>query len=176
VNARVSRPQAGSFVRQRPGRPLAPPPMMDENKRFAWRSRRGPEHPWCRRAEAGDAWCGSWSPCDNVAQEPVEPLIAGMRATARLVSGRLLPAMHTAPSTREPRTRPDNRPRAHHARPAAGPAFACASPEDALVGFTGQPRDEPVAWRVAGAWPTTAAAGLRSTSPCISSRTRSGPT
>ena len=33
-------------ARQRPGRPLAPPPMIDEN-------------PWCRRAEAGEAWCGS---------------------------------------------------------------------------------------------------------------------
>ena len=65
------------FVQQRPGRPLAPPPMMDEN-------------PWCRRAEAGEAWCGSWSPCDSVAQEPVEPLIAAMSAKARLISGRLL--------------------------------------------------------------------------------------
>jgi len=76
------------FVRQRPGRPLAPLPLKDEN-------------PWCRRVEAGEAWCGSWSPCDSVAQEPVEPLIAAMSAKARLMSGRLLPAAHIAPSIEE---------------------------------------------------------------------------
>jgi hypothetical protein len=31
----------------------------------------------------------------------VEPLIAAMSAKARLISGRLLPAAHIAPSTRE---------------------------------------------------------------------------
>ena len=55
-----------------------------------------------RRADAGEAWCGIWSPCDSVAQEPVEPLIAAMSAKARLISGRLLPAANTAPSDKEP--------------------------------------------------------------------------
>ncbi len=32
------------------------------------------------------------SPCDSVALEPVEPLIAAMSAKARLIPGRLLPA------------------------------------------------------------------------------------
>ena len=54
-----------------------------------------------RRADAGEAWCGSESPCDSVAQEPVEPLIAAMSAKARLISGRLLPAAHTDPSAKE---------------------------------------------------------------------------
>ena len=54
-----------------------------------------------RRADAGEAWCGSESPCDSVAQEPVEPLIAAMTAKARLIPGRLFPAAHTAPSTQE---------------------------------------------------------------------------
>jgi len=47
------------------------------------------------------AWCGSESPCDSVAQEPVEPLIAAMSAKARLISGRLLPAAHTDPPVKE---------------------------------------------------------------------------
>ncbi|HET7047088.1 MAG TPA: hypothetical protein VFI54_02375 [Solirubrobacteraceae bacterium] len=42
----VLRTQVFAFARQRPGRPLAPPPLKDEN-------------PWCRRAEVGEAWCGS---------------------------------------------------------------------------------------------------------------------
>ena len=54
-----------------------------------------------RRADAGEAWCGSESPCDSVAQEPVEPLIAAMSAKARLISGRLLPAAHTGSSDKE---------------------------------------------------------------------------
>jgi len=33
--------------------------------------------------------------------EPVELLIAAMSAKARLISGRLLPAAHTAPSAKE---------------------------------------------------------------------------
>jgi hypothetical protein len=67
---------------------LAPPPLKHEN-------------PWCRRAEAGEAWCGSWSPCDSVTQEPVEPMIAAMSAKASLIAGRLLPAAHLAPTTEE---------------------------------------------------------------------------
>jgi len=67
---------------------LAPPPMRDENVRG-------------RRADAGEAWCGSESPCDSVAQEPVELLIAAMSAKARLISGRLLPAAHTDPAVKE---------------------------------------------------------------------------
>jgi hypothetical protein len=55
-----------------------------------------------RRADAGEAWCGSSSPCDSVAQEPVEPSIAAMSAKARLISGRLLPAAHTDPPVKEP--------------------------------------------------------------------------
>ena len=35
-----------------PGGPLSPPPLKDEN-------------PWCRRAEAGEAWCGSYLPRKN---------------------------------------------------------------------------------------------------------------
>jgi hypothetical protein len=54
-----------------------------------------------RRADAGEAWRGSESPCDSVAQEPVEPLIAAMSAKARLISGRLLPAAHIASSAKE---------------------------------------------------------------------------
>jgi hypothetical protein len=54
-----------------------------------------------RWADAGEAWCGSESPCDSMAQEPVELLIAAMSAKARLISGRLLPAAHTVPSARE---------------------------------------------------------------------------
>ena len=42
------------------------------------------------------------SPCDSVALEPVEPLIAAMSAKARLIPGRLLPAAHIAPSSKEP--------------------------------------------------------------------------
>ena len=54
-----------------------------------------------RRADAGEAWCGSQSPGDSVAQEPVEPLIAAMSAKARLISGRLLPAARTVPPDQE---------------------------------------------------------------------------
>ena len=54
-----------------------------------------------RRADAGEAWCGSESPCDSVAQEPVELLIAAMSAKARLISRRLLPAAHTDPAVKE---------------------------------------------------------------------------
>jgi len=54
-----------------------------------------------RRADAGEAWCGSESPCDSVAQEPLEPLIAAISAKARLISGRLLPAAGIAASTKE---------------------------------------------------------------------------
>jgi hypothetical protein len=53
------------------------------------------------RRQAGEAWCGRSSPCDSVAQEPVEPLIAAMSANARLIPGRLLPAAHTVPSAKE---------------------------------------------------------------------------
>ena len=89
VSASPTRWCSRLFTRQRPGRPLVPPPMRSEN-------------PCRRRADAGEAWCGSESPCDSVAQEPVEPLIAAMSAKARLIPGRLLPAAHTAPSTEEP--------------------------------------------------------------------------
>jgi hypothetical protein len=54
-----------------------------------------------RRADVGEAWCGRESPCDSVAQEPVEPLIAAKSAKARLISGRLLPAARTEPSVKE---------------------------------------------------------------------------
>jgi hypothetical protein len=54
-----------------------------------------------RRADAGEAWGGISSPCHSVAQEPVEPLIAAMRAKARRISGKLLPAARIAPSTKE---------------------------------------------------------------------------
>jgi hypothetical protein len=67
---------------------LAPPPMKIENST-------------CRRVEAGEAWCGSWSPEDSVAEEPVEPLIAAMSAKASFIAGRLLPAAHIAPATEE---------------------------------------------------------------------------
>ena len=82
--------QGQGFTRQRPGQPRAPPPLKDEN-------------PWCRRAEAGETWCGSESPCDSATQEPVEPLIAAMSAKARLIPRRLLPAAHTVdPGVRGP--------------------------------------------------------------------------
>ena len=55
-----------------------------------------------RRIDAGEAWCGRSSPCDSVALEPVEPLIAALSAKARLISGRLLPAAYTVPSAKEP--------------------------------------------------------------------------
>ena len=45
----------------------------------------------CRRADAGEAWCGR-ARATACALEPVEPLIAAMSAKARLISGRLLPA------------------------------------------------------------------------------------
>jgi len=54
-----------------------------------------------RRIDAGEAWCGCLSPCDSVALEPVEPMIAALSAKARLISGRLLPAAHPVASTKE---------------------------------------------------------------------------
>ena len=53
----------------------------------------------CRRVKA--ALCGSWSPDDSVAGEPVEPLIAVMSAEASFAARRLLPAAYTAPATEE---------------------------------------------------------------------------
>jgi hypothetical protein len=41
------------------------------------------------------------SPCDSVALEPVEPLIAAMSAKARLIPGRLLPAADLVTATEE---------------------------------------------------------------------------
>ena len=46
-------PTLAGFVPQRPGRPVAPSPLMDEDL----------PRP---RADAGEAWCGSESPCDSV--------------------------------------------------------------------------------------------------------------
>jgi hypothetical protein len=54
-----------------------------------------------RPADADEVWCGAESPCDSVAQELVELLIAAMSATARRMSRRLLPAAHLARSTEE---------------------------------------------------------------------------
>ena len=44
---------------------------------------------------------GALSPCDSVALEPVEPLIAAMSAKARLIPGRLLPAADPVTATEE---------------------------------------------------------------------------
>jgi len=41
------------------------------------------------------------APCDSVAPEPMDPLIAAMSAKARLIPGRLLPAARVAPSNKE---------------------------------------------------------------------------
>jgi hypothetical protein len=54
-----------------------------------------------RRTDAGEAWC-LLSPCDSVALEPVEPLIAAMSAKDRLILVRPLPMAHRVPPIEEP--------------------------------------------------------------------------
>ena len=41
------------------------------------------------------------NPCDSLALEPVEPLMAAMSAKARLMPGRLLPAADLVTATEE---------------------------------------------------------------------------
>jgi hypothetical protein len=65
-------------MRQRPGR-LAPSPVRDENRAAVGPTPMG---------------LGALSPCDSVALEPVEPLIAAMSAKVRLIPGRLLLTAH----------------------------------------------------------------------------------
>ena len=79
-----------------------------------------------RPADAGEAWCGSESPCHSVAQEPVEPAIAAMSAKARLIPGRLLPAANIAPSTRGVRRPQLTTEHAHSGPPVGRPVFVCS--------------------------------------------------